>query len=207
MEGHMLINKRSFAASAIVIAISASGVQACGNSENSPGAVADASPPGIPHDVPKAAAKAMEIARKWHADAQLFDLSVKQSNNYAIEFNFRSPSTPGYFYVMDAKDKFTSQAMPPVTTSAEPDQLPLDFLDLPAAIAKAEERGMPHIVKQAELQASSSQDAKVAWAIQPVTDDAPYLYTVDAASGAVSSAGQWNPGEDPNNTRTVNRPK
>src|SRR5579859_4400134 len=46
----------------------------------------------IPHDVPKTAAAAMKLALKWHADAQMIDLSIKASNNYAIEFTFASPT-------------------------------------------------------------------------------------------------------------------
>ncbi len=204
----MELKTRSAAVGMIALAIAALSIGACGKSESAATAASDdATAPGIPHNVPKAAAKAMQLAQNWHKDAQLFDLSVKQSNNYAIEFDFRSPTAPGYFYVTDARGKFTSQAMPPVSTSAEPEQLPLNFLDLPAAIAKAEQQGMPATIKEAELQASSSEDSKLAWAIQPVTDDPPYLYTIDAATGAVSSVGQWEPGEDQNNSRPVNQPK
>src|SRR5665213_3182130 len=121
--------------------------------------------------------------------AQMIDLRVRESNGYALEFNFSSPSDRSTFYVQSINGQFASQVMPPVTTSATGGPLPLEFLDLPAAIAKAEQQGMPHIIKEASLQISGSKIMTLAWAIQPETDDAPYLYTINATTGAVSSAG------------------
>jgi TPR repeat protein len=140
---------------------------------------------GIPNDVPRSAAEAMRLAQKWHHDAQMIDLRIRESNNYALEFLFSSPSDRSTFYVTLVKARFTSQVMPPVTTSATGGPLPLNFLDLPAAIAKAEQRGMPKVIKEAALQSSSAESARPAWAIQPETDESPYLYTVDATTGAV----------------------
>jgi hypothetical protein len=162
--------------------------------------VAEATAPtGIPHDVPKAATQAMQLARKWHSDAQMIDLRVRQSNSYALEFIFRSPSDRSTLYVQSIKGQFTSQAMPPVTTSATGGPLPLEFLDLPAAIAKAEQQGMPHVIKEASLQISSSKSMTLAWAIQPKTDESPYLYTINAATGAVSSVDASQNVGGPNN--------
>src|ERR1017187_9376526 len=138
---------------------------------------------GIPNDVPRSAAEAMRLAQKWHHDAQMIDLRIRESNNYALEFLFSSPSDESTFYVTLVKAHFTSQVMPPVTTSATGRPLPLNFLDLPAAIAKAEQRGMPKVIKEAALQSSSAESATPAWAIQPETDESPYLYTVDATTG------------------------
>ena len=141
----------------------------------------------IPHDVPKAAAQAMQLAQKWHGDAQMTDLRVRASNNYALEFDFRSPSDRSTFYVQSVKGRFTSQVMPPVTTSATGGPLPLEFLDLPAAIARAQQQGMPSVIKEASLEIVSRKGVTLAWAIQPETDDGPYLYTINAATGAASS--------------------
>ena len=164
-------------------------------------------PAGIPHDVPKAAAKAMDVAHGWRKDAQLIDLTVKQSNGYAIEFNFLS-ADGSTFYVTDNKGHFTSQAFPPVTTSATPDPLPLKFMDLPAAVAKATEKGMPPVLKQAELQASSSETPELAWALQPVAGDGPQLYTVVSATGAVITADDSDafPSDDSGSDGVLNVP-
>ena len=145
-----------------------------------------AEPVEIPHDVPKAAGDAMRLAQKWHSDAEMIDLRVRESNNYVLEFNFISPSDRSTFYVQLTKGKFTSQVMPPVTTAATGEPLPLDFLDLPSAIAQAEQRGMPHVIKEADLQASSKDTPKLTWAIQPETDNPPYLYTINATAGGAS---------------------
>jgi TPR repeat protein len=152
----------------------------------------------IPHDIPKAAAQAMQLAQKWRPDAQMIDVRVRESNNYVLEFNFLSPSDRSTLYVQLIKGQFTSQVMPPVTTAATNGPLPLAFLDLPEAIAKAEQRGMPHVLKEASLQTSSSKTMPLAWAIQPETDDAPYLYTINAATGATPSVGAG-----PNNARSA----
>jgi TPR repeat protein len=149
-----------------------------------------AEPTELPHDVPKAAADAMRLAQKWHSDAQMIDLRVRESNNYILEFNFNSPSDRSTLYVQLIKGQFASQVMPPVTTSATSDPLPLAFLDLPAAIAQAEQRGMPHAIKEADLQSFNSDNPKLAWAIQPETDNPPYLYTINAAVGATVGLNQ-----------------
>jgi TPR repeat protein len=141
-------------------------------------------PAAIPHDVPKAAAQAMQLAQKWHGDAQMIDVRVREMNNYALEFDFKSPSDRATFYVQSVKGQFTSQVMPPVTTSATGGPLPLEFLDLPAAIAQAEQQGMPPVIKEASLQVSGKKSMPLVWAIQPETDDEPYLYTINAATGA-----------------------
>jgi hypothetical protein len=146
--------------------------------------------PAIPHDVPKAAAQAMQLAQKWHGDAQMIDVRVREMNNYALEFDFKSPSDRATFYVQSIKGQFTSQVMPPVTTSATGGPLPLEFLDLPAAIAQAEQQGMPPVIKEASLQVSGKKSMPLVWAIQPETDDEPYLYTINAATGAASSLAQ-----------------
>jgi len=161
-------------------------------------AQADASS-AIPHDVPKAAAQAMQLALKWHSDAQMIDVRVRQSNDYALEFDFKSPSDRGFFYVQSIKGRFTSQVMSPVTTSATGGPLPLEFLDLPAAIAKAQQLGMPPVIKEASLQISSRN--ALVWAIQPETDDEPYLYTINAAPGAVASGGGSPSSPAPANAR------
>ena len=147
-------------------------------------------PAAIPHDVPKAAAQAMQLAQKWHGDAQMIDVRVREMNNYALEFDFKSPSDRATFYVQSIKGQFTSQVMPPVTTSATGGPLPLEFLDLPAAIAQAEQQGMPPVIKEASLQVSGKKGMPLIWAIQPETDDEPYLYTINAATGAASSLAQ-----------------
>jgi TPR repeat protein len=160
---------------------------------------------GIPHDVPKAAAQAMQLAQKWHSDAQMIDVRVRETNNYALEFDFKSPSDRSTFYVQSIKGQFTSQVMPPVTTSATNGPLPLEFLDLPAAIAQAEQQGMPHVIKEASLQTSGRKSMPLVWAIQPETDDEPYLYTINAATGAASSAGQAPSSADPTNALSGQR--
>jgi TPR repeat protein len=132
----------------------------------------------------------MRLAQKWHSDAQMIDLRIRESNNYVLEFDFSSPSDRSTFYVQLINGQFTSQVMPPVTTSATGDPLPLEFLDLTAAIVQAEQQGMPHVIKEADLQASSSGSPRLAWAIQPETDHPPYLYTVNAAAGAAASVDQ-----------------
>jgi hypothetical protein len=126
----------------------------------------------VPHDLPKAATQAMKLAQKWHNDAQMIDLRIRESNNYAIEFDFQSPSDRSTLYVQSINGQFTSQVMPPVTTSATGGPLPLEFLDLPAAIAKAEEQGMPQVIKEASLGISGGKNVMLTWAIQPDTDDA-----------------------------------
>jgi len=146
-------------------------------------------PAGIPHDVPKSAAQAMHLALKWHADAQMTDLRVRESNDYALEFDFKSSSDRSTFHVQLVKGQFTSQVMPPVTTSATGGPLPLEFLDLPAAIEKARQQGMPPVIKEADLQTSGKGNMPLVWAIQPETDDEPYLYTINAATGALATAG------------------
>jgi len=162
-------------------------LSSCGNSGGSPASSDTGSQ--LLRDVPKRAVRAMQMAQKWHKDAQLISLSTKQSNNYALEFMFRSPSNPGFFYVTDAKGKVTSQAMPPVSANTG-DPIPLTFIDLPDAIAKAEQQGMPAAIKSASLEASTGGRPALAWAIQPETDHYPYLYTVDAATGNVSSTSE-----------------
>lgn len=154
----------------------------------------------IPHDVPKAAAQAMQLAQKWHGDAQMIDLRVRASNNYALEFDFRSPSDRSTFYVQSIKGRFTSQVMPPVTTAATGGPLPLEFLDLPAAIAKAKQQGMPAVIKEASLEVVSGKSMTLAWAIQPETDDGPYLYTINAATGAAATATASQNGAGANNS-------
>jgi hypothetical protein len=147
-------------------------------------------PADIPHDVAKAATQAMQLAQKWHRDAQMIDLRVRESNNYALEFDFNSPSDRSTFYVQSIKGQFTSQVMPPVTTSATGGPLPLDFLDLPTAIARAEQQGMPPVIKEASLQIADGKSRVLVWAIQPETDEGPYLYRINAATGAASNVGQ-----------------
>ncbi len=152
----------------------------------------------LPRDVPKRAAKAMQMAQAWRKDAQLISLRTQQSNNYALEFMFHSPSDRGSFYVTDAKGQLTSQAMPPVSGNTG-DPIPLEFIDLPDAVAKAEQQGMPAVIKDASLEASGGTTPALAWAIQPETDHYPYLYTVDAATGGVSStSGPFAYGTPPN---------
>ena len=149
----------------------------------------------------------MQLAQKWHPDARMIDLRVRETMNYAPEFLFKSGSDRATFAVRMDRGQLTTQVMALVTAAATGDPLPLKFLDLPAAIAKARQRGMPPVLKEAELQASSSESPRLSWAIMPETDDPPYLYTVDAATGAVSSVDQFYPGEEPNNRRPVNRPE
>jgi hypothetical protein len=157
--------------------------------------------PAIPHDLPKAAAQAMQLAQKWHSDAKMIDLRVRESNNYAAEFDFQSPSDRSTFYVQSINGHLASQVMPPVTTSATGGPLPLEFLDLPAALAKAEQQGMPKVVKEASLQISDGKDAMLVWAIQPETDVGPYLYTVNATTGVLSSGGGSPNSAEPTNVR------
>ncbi len=157
----------------------------------------------IPHDLPKAAGEAMRLAQKWHSDAQMIDLRIRQSNNYVLEFNFSSPTDRSTFYVQLIKGQFTSQVMPPVTTTATGDPLPLEFLDLPAAIVQAEQQGMPHMIKEADLQAFSNENPKLAWAIQPETDNPPYLYTINAAAGLATNLDQSPKTQDSHNVGNI----
>lgn len=173
----------------VAVIATALALTSCGNDDAQSSARASSGNSQLPRDVPKRAARAMQMAQKWHRDAQLISLSTQQSNHYALELMFHSPSNAGFFYVTDANGQLTSQAMPPSSANI-PDPIPLtNFLDLPDAVARAEQQGMPAVIKNASLEASARGAPALAWAIQPETDHYPYLYTVDAASGGVSSVG------------------
>ena len=81
MDNKQLGRRWLIAVSAIIMMIAAA---------NASGPQQDQS--NIPHDVPKAATQAMQLAQKWHSDTQMIDLRVRESNGYALEFNFSSPS-------------------------------------------------------------------------------------------------------------------
>ncbi|HLJ20877.1 MAG TPA: hypothetical protein VKU84_11795, partial [Stellaceae bacterium] len=179
----------AMAITGILLAVLAAGADAGTSAAAAPTSVAQADAPPLPRDVPKAAAQAMQLALKWHGDAQMIDVRIREANNYAIEFLFKSPSDRATLYAQSVNGQFTTQVMPPVTTAATGDPLPLEFLDLPAAMAIAEQKGMPPILKEASLQASAGKSMPLIWAIQPETDHQPYLYRINAAAAASPGTG------------------
>jgi hypothetical protein len=146
-------------------------------------AIANESP--VPSDVPRHAAEALALAQKWQHDAILIAVGTRQSMNYALEFGFRSPSTGSRFSATYANGRMTSQVQPPVSAN-DGGAIPLPFLDLPAALLQAKQQGMSSTLKEASLDVagSSGGHATLTWSLQANTDHYPYIFTVNASSGA-----------------------
>jgi TPR repeat protein len=155
-----------------------------------------------PRDVPRRAAEALALAKKWQSDAILIEVRTRQSMDYALDFGFRSPSTRSRFSASYAKGRMTSQVFPPVSNSSDGDPIPLQFIDLPAALAAAQKQGMNAPIKEAWLDVSrSGQGLVLTWQIQADTDHYPYLFKVSAApGGALANTGGLAFGVPPSST-------
>jgi Sel1 repeat len=138
----------------------------------------------VPRDVPRHAAEALALAQKWQRDAILIDVRTRQSMNYALEFGFRSASTQGRFSASYAGGRMTSQVDAPVSAS-DGGAIPLAFIDLPAALAQARQKGMSSAIKEATLDVSHpGGGTALTWSIQADTDHPPYEFDIAATAGA-----------------------
>jgi hypothetical protein len=141
-----------------------------------------------PRDVPRRAAEALVLAKKWQSDAILIEVRTREDFDYALDFSFRSPSTKSRFHATYAKGRMNSQVFPPVSNSSDDDPIPLTFIDLPAALAQAQKQGMNTPIKEAWLDVSrSGQGLVVTWQIQADTDHYPYLFKVSAMQSGVQA--------------------
>ena len=136
--------------------------------------------------MPQQVAAALAVARTWRSDARVIEVRTQQSNNYALELMFISPSDSSLFRVVIADGQTTTRAMPPYP-NADTQHLPLQFMDLPQAVAAAEAKGMPGNVNQAWL--NTDDQGRTQWMIQPNTGMGPHQYMVDVQTGEVSDAG------------------
>ena len=134
----------------------------------------------LPRDVPRHAAEAMVLAQKWQHDAILIAVDTQSGNDYALQFDFRSASTRNRFSATFANGKMTAAVQPPVSAN-DGGALPLNFLDLPAAVTQAKQRGLSSPVKEAMLGISGG---RATWSLEADTDHPPYEFTIDAALGA-----------------------
>lgn len=151
----------------------------------------------VPSDVPRHAAEALALAHKWRPDAILIAVQTRESMNYALEFGFRSPSTANRFSATYANGRMTSQVQPPVSAN-DGGAIPLQFMDLSAALAQARQQGMSSSLKEASLDVAGSSGGRpvLTWSLQADTDHYPYVFTINANSGmppvnnmAVANAG------------------
>jgi tetratricopeptide (TPR) repeat protein len=143
-------------------------------------AIANAAP--VPGDVPRHAAEALALARTWRPDALLIQVQARQSMGYALEFGFRSPSAANRFSATYANGRMTSQVQPPVSAN-DGGAIPLQFLDLPAAMLQAKQQGLSSL-KEASLDVEGSGGrAMLTWSLQANTDHYPYVFTINANLG------------------------
>lgn len=138
-----------------------------------------------PRDVPQHAAEALALAHKWQRDAILIDVRSRQSMGYALEFGFRSPSTGNRFSATYANGRMSSQVQPPISAN-DGGAIQLPFLDLPAALVQAKQQGMSSSLKEASLDVAGSSGGRtmLTWSLQANTDRFPYVFTVNANTGA-----------------------
>ena len=137
----------------------------------------------LPRDVPRHAAEALALAQKWQRDAVLIQLSTRQDMQYALQFDFRSASTQNRFSATYANGRMTGAPQPPVSAS-DGGPIPLQFIDLPDAVAQARSRGLSSAIKEASLDVSHPGGGTVlTWSLRADTDHPPYEFDIAANVG------------------------
>src|ERR1051325_9890082 len=106
-------------------------------------------PADVPSGIPQKAASAMANARSWRPDAILVSVDVNDyhAGNIIVRFSFYSPSnSSGLWITGDIKTPVNGEV------NWSKNEIPVNFMDLPAAITEAHSMGMQGGMDHATLQ-------------------------------------------------------
>lgn len=152
--------------------------------------------PRIPARLDRRATGVMPAAKKWRGDAVLTGIEAvladtgKRTGEYRVEYQFRSPQDgAGLLVLTTAGGDATYKPLPPGPKSATR-ALPDSFLDLPAALAKAQEAGLFGQLRSAKLApaTSASRAGRPTWTLKPVESSGSKTYYVDGLTGEMVAA-------------------
>jgi Tfp pilus assembly protein PilF len=132
--------------------------------------------------LPGKASAGLATARHWRSDAVLVGIEAQDyagTGQFFLTFSFYSPSAGTGLWIISAPGQSDQpREAGPVNWGTQP--IPADFLDLPAAIARARQSGMGAAVDHAILRAG---DRGARWEITPARNDPHFQVYYVAAGG------------------------
>ena len=150
-------------------------------------------PPRIPSRLQVAAHDALIDARKWRSDAALTQIEAQlpaaattaDGQQYEVNYAFRSPSDGAGLSVLTGVQGGPRYLKLPAVGKASLRALPDTFVDLPAALAAAQQAGMFGQLRDAKLSIAlgGSHNGQPTWMIKPTDSDQFRVYYIDALSG------------------------